>query len=123
MTIIIVLYMIEKQISPSIFSRVGNWWLYPVPTFLLGILWAFYQEKINDFMNNSSSNSKNYIPVNSSNDSDSSDSTFIGNAESKRFHRADCYLISQIKDSNRVYFSSHDSAVSRGYTPCGDCNP
>lgn len=78
---------------------------------------------INDFMNNSSSNSKNYIPVNSSDDSNSSDVALIGNAESKRFHRSDCYLISQIQDSNRIYFSSHDSAVSSGYTPCGDCNP
>lgn len=48
----IVLYMIKKQINPSLFSRVGNWWIYPVPTFLLGILWALYQDKINDFMNN-----------------------------------------------------------------------
>lgn len=47
--------------------------------------------------------------------------TFIGNKNSKKFHRSTCsYLPDQV---NQVTFSSREDALTAGYTPCGHCNP
>ena len=46
---------------------------------------------------------------------------YIGNKNSKKFHRTSCHTLP--KESNRVYFSSRDQAVSKGYKPCKNCNP
>lgn len=47
--------------------------------------------------------------------------TYIGNKNSKKFHKPTCsYLPDQ---NNQVTFSSRDAAISAGYTPCGHCNP
>jgi len=46
---------------------------------------------------------------------------YIGNVKSKKFHRTSCGSLPASK--NQVYFSSRSYAVSKGYTPCGKCNP
>ena len=49
------------------------------------------------------------------------DAAYIGNKNSKKFHRPDCHTLP--KESNRVFFSSRAEAVNAGYSPCGQCNP
>ncbi|MGN0774392.1 MAG: Ada metal-binding domain-containing protein [Candidatus Ventricola sp.] len=51
----------------------------------------------------------------------SSSGQYIGNRNTKKFHRPSCHTLP--KESNRVYFSSREKAVSSGYVPCKNCNP
>lgn len=46
---------------------------------------------------------------------------YIGNRNSKKFHRPDCRTLPS--DKNRVSFSSREAAINSGYSPCGNCNP
>ena len=46
---------------------------------------------------------------------------YIGNKKSKKFHRPTCRSLP--KESNRVYLSSREEAVDKGYDPCGNCKP
>jgi len=46
---------------------------------------------------------------------------YIGNKKSKKFHFPTCRTLP--KESNRVYFSSREEAVEKGYDPCGNCKP
>ena len=46
---------------------------------------------------------------------------YIGNINSKKFHRPDCNSLPAEK--NRIYFSSRQEAVESGYSPCGNCRP
>ena len=50
-------------------------------------------------------------------------SSYVGNLNSGKFHAPGCGDVNKMKPSNKVYFSSRDEAVSRGYTPCGHCHP
>ena len=46
---------------------------------------------------------------------------YIGNANSKKFHRPTCsYLPNQ---ENQVVFDTREAAIAAGYSPCGHCNP
>lgn len=47
--------------------------------------------------------------------------SYIGNKNSKVFHRPDCSYLPAGK--NRVTFSTRSEAVDAGYTPCGSCKP
>jgi len=46
---------------------------------------------------------------------------YIGNKNSKIFHRQSCSSLPAEK--NRVYFNTRDEAISQGYRPCKRCNP
>jgi len=48
---------------------------------------------------------------------------FVGSKNSNVFHRLDCTYAKRIKESNRVYFSSYEDAIAKGYRPCKVCNP
>lgn len=52
---------------------------------------------------------------------ETADYAYIGNANSKKFHRLTCATLPQ--EQNRVYFTDRASAVAAGYDPCGNCNP
>lgn len=49
--------------------------------------------------------------------------TYIGNRNSKIFHKSTCESVSNMKEKNKVALSSREEAVSLGYTPCHNCNP
>ena len=49
------------------------------------------------------------------------ESGYIGNRNTKRFHRPDCRTLPAEK--NQVQFSSREEAVRMGYDPCGNCEP
>lgn len=48
---------------------------------------------------------------------------YIGNANTQKFHLPTCPSVGDIKETNRVSFSSREAAVSAGYEPCGRCKP
>ena len=47
--------------------------------------------------------------------------SYIGNKNSKVLHLPTCHTLP--KESNRIYFSSRDEAISAGYRPGGCCDP
>lgn len=50
--------------------------------------------------------------------------TYIGNVNSKIFHRSDCESLEKMKRKNKVYFySNKDKILADGYRPCKVCNP
>ena len=42
---------------------------------------------------------------------------------SHKFHRIDCPSVARMNDSNKLYVSSREEAISMGYEPCQKCNP
>ena len=50
-------------------------------------------------------------------------SNYIGNANSGKFHYADCSSANKMNPNNRVYFNSREEAVAAGYVPCKRCKP
>lgn len=49
--------------------------------------------------------------------------SYVGSANTKKFHYASCSYVKQIKASNRVEFDSAEEAENAGYVPCKRCNP
>lgn len=48
---------------------------------------------------------------------------YIGNKNSKKFHRPDCQWAQKISPANRVYFKTREEAIQQGYVPCKVCKP
>lgn len=48
---------------------------------------------------------------------------FIGNKNSKKFHKPSCDSVNAMSDKNKVYFDNRKDALYEGYTPCKNCNP
>lgn len=46
---------------------------------------------------------------------------YIGNLNSKKYHRSSCSSLPEEK--NRIYFTSKEEATKKKYDPCGICNP
>ena len=49
--------------------------------------------------------------------------TYVGSAQSDKFHYTDCRAAKKIKSYNLVYFDSREAALNAGYSPCGICHP
>jgi micrococcal nuclease len=47
---------------------------------------------------------------------------YVGNARSKKFHRADCRYAAEMSPANRVELGSREEALRQGYVPCKVCN-
>ncbi len=52
-------------------------------------------------------------------DAADTETAYIGNKNSKKFHRPDCHTLPAEK--NRVPLASYEDAINSGYTPCGNC--
>lgn len=50
-------------------------------------------------------------------------SIYIGNKNSKIFHRDNCSGVKMMNQKNRVEFYSRQNAIDSGYSPCSNCNP
>lgn len=49
---------------------------------------------------------------------------YVVNMNTKKFHRTDCFSVTQIKNSNRDDFiGARDELVRQGYEPCKRCEP
>lgn len=53
----------------------------------------------------------------------SSETAYIGNVNTKKFHRFNCASVNDIKAGNKVSIASREEAIDDGYKPCGRCNP
>ncbi len=49
--------------------------------------------------------------------------SYVGNANSKKFHYSDCSFVDKMNPANRVNFNTRDEAVNAGYVPCKRCKP
>lgn len=50
--------------------------------------------------------------------------TYTLNTNTKKFHEPSCRSAAKIKDTNKSTFTgSRDEIISKGYSPCGNCNP
>jgi len=56
-------------------------------------------------------------------DPNTASAPYVGNAISKKFHRATCENALKIRLSSRVPLQTRESAVKAGYVPCRICNP
>ena len=55
---------------------------------------------------------------------ESTDSTYILNTSSKKFHNPDCSGAATILDKNKqTYTGSRDDLIAEDYSPCGTCKP
>ncbi|HEX9082757.1 MAG TPA: Ada metal-binding domain-containing protein [Holophagaceae bacterium] len=48
---------------------------------------------------------------------------FVGNRDSKTFHRSGCTYVAKMKAANRVAFATAAEAAKAGYKPCKVCKP
>ena len=60
---------------------------------------------------------------NSQNATTTTDASYIGNKNTKKFHHSYCGSVKQMKDSNKVPLNSREQAINLGYDPCGNCSP
>lgn len=50
-------------------------------------------------------------------------SSYVGNANSRKFHFANCSTLKKMNPANRVNFNTRDEAINAGYIPCKRCKP
>lgn len=48
---------------------------------------------------------------------------YVGNRNTKKFHRLSCRNVKRMKKSNKVYFSTRKKAVKARYKACKHCHP
>ena len=46
---------------------------------------------------------------------------YVGNKNSKIFHKENCKSVSNMKSENMISFSTIDEAIANDYKPCGVC--
>ncbi len=49
--------------------------------------------------------------------------SYVGNKNSKIFHRSNCSFVNRMSNRNKVPFNSRNVAVNSGYRPCKKCRP
>ena len=53
----------------------------------------------------------------------SSEAPYIGNTNTKKFHRFNCASVNDIEEGNKASIASREEAIDKGYKPCGRCDP
>jgi len=48
---------------------------------------------------------------------------YIGNSNTKKFHKSTCSYVSSMSPANKVMLSSRAEAIAQGYVPCKVCKP
>jgi len=48
---------------------------------------------------------------------------YVGNKKTNKFHYSWCSSVSDMKEKNKVTFSSREDAIRQEYVPCKKCNP
>lgn len=74
------------------------------------------------YLNFKTERNKAKIPTYSA-DNGKKDPLYIGNKSSHVFHYAACSGVTNMKETNKVKFTSREDAIDAGYTPCSSCNP
>ena len=71
-----------------------------------------------------STNSSYTTTTSQSSKTESTISDYILNKNTKKFHKPYCSSVSQMKESNKEYFTGErDEVISKGYSPCQRCYP
>ncbi|MCA9361104.1 hypothetical protein KC845_00950 [Candidatus Kaiserbacteria bacterium] len=60
-------------------------------------------------------------PINPVSSEPVSEKAYVGSKNGSKYHLLSCPGAKQIKEENKVYFSSIAEAESKGYTPAGNC--
>ena len=56
--------------------------------------------------------------------SENSETTYVLNTNTMKFHRSDCSSVAKMAGNNKEYTTEKREALIReGYSPCGICNP
>ncbi|MCD7785344.1 MAG: hypothetical protein LUH18_07205 [Oscillospiraceae bacterium] len=64
------------------------------------------------------------IASDDSSTTDATESVYVLNTSTKKFHRPDCRHVGSIKDENKEeYNGNREDLIEQGYSPCGTCNP
>ena len=54
----------------------------------------------------------------------SADFEYILNTNTRKFHEPTCRSVKQMSDKNKdIFLGTRDELISKGYSPCGNCNP
>lgn len=48
---------------------------------------------------------------------------YVGNMNTKRFHRPDCRSVNEMHPNNKTPIGSREEAIAAGYVPCKRCKP
>ena len=48
---------------------------------------------------------------------------YIGNSNSRVFHKTSCGSANTMKEENKVFFKNREEAINTGYSPCKRCKP
>ena len=48
---------------------------------------------------------------------------YVGNANTGKFHYANCYMVDKMNPANKVYLNTREEAINAGYVPCKRCKP
>lgn len=48
---------------------------------------------------------------------------YVGNKNSKIFHKANCPSVAKMASKNKVSFKKREEAIAKGYRPCKNCRP
>ena len=56
-------------------------------------------------------------------DPSSSGTSYIGNRNTMKFHRAECASVDQMNPANKVPIDTRKQAIAAGYVPCKNCQP
>ena len=81
------------------------------------------KEVIADSYVGENNNMPNYIEAEDTAVTDGIGVSYLGNKNSKTFHKANCSSAQKTKEENRVYLSSREEFISAGYSPSKICNP
>lgn len=49
--------------------------------------------------------------------------SYVGNNNTRKFHRAGCSSVNKMKDEHKVYFATREDAINGEYVPCKICKP
>lgn len=93
--------------------------MYMPPSEFYPYNWADSNTHVADTHSSSSSTSSS----DSSDSSSSGSGSYVGNANSGKFHVSSCGSVDKMSEKNKVFFSSRDEAINQGYVPCKRCNP
>ena len=97
--------------------------MYMPPSEFYPYNWANADTHVADTHSTSSSSSSSYDSGDSSSSASSGSGSYVGNANTGKFHKASCSSVSKMSEGNKVFFSSRNQAVNQGYVPCKLCNP
>ena len=80
--------------------------------------WAGSNTHVADTHTSSSSSA-----THSSSSSSSGSGSYVGNANTGKFHISGCDSVDKMSEKNKVFFSNRNDAINQGYVPCKRCNP